>query len=106
MFFHCLNGKDRSPMAIFAYLRLWLQMKHTDALQLLDARHSTASNRLFDMYANFALKWLKKELERKSEWGHLRSSGQSQMTWHGGKRVTASCPAFHFSSVSRLDSKS
>ena len=84
MLFHCLNGKDRSPMAIFAYLRLWLQMTHTDALQLLDARHSTTGKRLFDVYANFALKWLKKELERKSEWGHLRSSGQSQMTWHAG----------------------
>ena len=84
MLFHCLNGKDRSPMAIFAYLRLWLQMTHKDALQLLDARHSTTGKRLFDVYANFALKWLKKELERKSEWGHLRSSGQSQMTWHAG----------------------
>ena len=47
-------------MAILAYLRLWLQMTHKDALQLLDARHSTTGKRVFDVYTNFALEWLQK----------------------------------------------
>ena len=84
--FHCINGKDRSPMAIFAYMRLWLRMTAEDALQLLEARRSTQDRPLFNLYANYALPQLSRELERAADWGHPRlSTGQRQMTWHAGQ---------------------
>ena len=87
---HCyvISLPQRQRSLTYGHLRLFATVvaddTHTDALQLLDARNSTTGKRLFDVYANFALKWLNQELERKPELGHLRSSGESQMTWHAG----------------------
>jgi len=69
--FHCVNGKDRSPMAVFAYMRLRLGMAKDVALQLLEARRSTDEKPLFDVYANHDLPYLTTALEQESEWGML-----------------------------------
>ena len=46
---HCRNGKDRSCMAVFAFLRLQMSFTHGDALQALRVRVGCNGKPLFNL---------------------------------------------------------
>ncbi len=76
--FHCINGKDRSPMCLFAYMRLHLNMSAEEGQKALQARVDVNGKPLFDVLDNYALPTLAKELKRLGEFGHVpRSAGRS-----------------------------
>ena len=41
MLVHCVNGKDRSPLAVYAFLRMFHKQTNTTAMAALSARKDT-----------------------------------------------------------------
>ena len=41
MLVHCVNGKDRSPLAVYAFLRMFHKQTNTTAMDALSARKDT-----------------------------------------------------------------
>ena len=47
MLVHCVNGKDRSPLAVYAFLRMFHKQTNTTAMDALSARKDTYDHPAF-----------------------------------------------------------
>ena len=48
MLVHCRNGQNRACFAVYAFLRLFHEMDHNDALRLVHKRVDVQGRSLFD----------------------------------------------------------
>ncbi len=63
MLVHCKSGKDRSPFAVYAFMRLSAGMTNTDAMYALAARVDVHGQQLCDIEHNHSWRWLSEALD-------------------------------------------
>ena len=69
MLVHCVNGKDRSPLAVYAFLCMYHKHTSTTAINALSARKDRHGQPLFQlsMQRTEMLEWVEKGLSEELE---------------------------------------